>query len=151
MLSDEMRHQIALAFIAGYPFGVFELGTYYTNGDRLVYLPNDEFDEYEELLDANGNGISFSELSEQNYVDIQNLIPEGYNYVPDYTGIIYGYRTEFMQAHNLELEDFEQNFNNNDVLEWIVQNYPEKIERNHQVAIELIKSTLLNIDKVGKL
>lgn len=143
-LSDSMREQIAQTFVRSYKNDIFKHGTYYTNGKCLLYVPKWRSEEYAFKL----NVKELDNFCAARFVDIQDLIPPSYQYTPDYEALIYSYRKEFMRVHKLEAYVLYQYFSKNDILKWISQKYPKKIDKCDQIAIEFIKTTLLNIEDV---
>lgn len=147
MLSDEMRYKIAKAYAVGCGEGKFDCGTYYTNGKRLVYLPNGIFDKNDSTFDVDGNRLHVYEIFEQEYINIQDLIPQDLNCAPDYDGLVYGYRREFMRVKNIDNDELQQNFSDADIMNWIVLNHPDKLEKCQEMAIALVERVLIDLNR----
>ncbi len=148
-LSDEMRRKIAGVFIGGHSHGIFDRGSFFTNGDRLVYIPNDGFDKYDLTFDTDGKEVRTSELFDGSYVDIKQLLPEEQDFIPEYEAFIQEYKYEFMQYHGVDTGGFKAKYINEDVLSWVFDHHFEETATQLHDLINLIAVTLLDIEDIS--
>lgn len=144
-LSINLKHKIAFVLAYAHTHNVFEYGSYYTNGKRLVYLSYEVYG-YDLMFDTDGIKVESHELV--GYVDIRNLLPNADRYKAEFEIVFSRYKQEFMLVHNITGNDFEQKFLESDVLKWFLGKQPQEIQINTLQSMSWIRSTLLDIDEV---